>query len=265
MIPTDLFNVVNVNADSTMRGVTLALPKDRVRDFLPAGLELGEQTLTDKGTHPVTLFFNDMFRVKMSLPNLIPSCTYREHIFGIPFTYLSRASLTPGSPGPYYFMPKLYLDSLSPTLCGLLFWGFNKELGRMHVTADRFTVADFAGHRATSLTWQDAENTGRQRLDRFPLFVHVRAMLSQPNISMLPAGAGPVFVRSDFDRDWDNATIVPVRTAVEVDMSYVPGYECKRYPETGWSRTIDEEVTGSYILYTPWRLSLPYPPALTFR
>jgi hypothetical protein len=59
---------INLNGNGTMRGVTLALPTDRVRDFLPAGMDLGKQQVTPAGTHPVILFFHDMFRAQMSIP-----------------------------------------------------------------------------------------------------------------------------------------------------------------------------------------------------
>src|SRR5262249_11656390 len=121
------FAVVNLNGNSTVRGVTLALPTERVRNFLPAGLELGPQDVTPRGTHPVILLFQEMFRVQMSMPTVLPSLTYHEHIFSVPYCYLSSGSITPGYPGPYFFMPRLYLDSAEATAGGVLFWGFAKE------------------------------------------------------------------------------------------------------------------------------------------
>jgi len=208
-----------------------------------------------------------MFRVIWSVPGLpvlFPAQTYREYWIGIPFTYLSRGSLTPGSPGPYYYMPKLYLDNLSAVLGGLLFWGFPKAFCTTNVTAERFTIFDTAGQRVTGLDWQAGHEEFRP-IAEYPLFEPVRKMLSQPNISMLPAAAGPFFVRSDYEYDWDMAMLRPLRGAVEVDLSYVPGYECKRYPDNGWFPGIDEAILGSYVLRSPWRLSIPYPPSMAVR
>ena len=80
------FAAVNLHGDGTMRGVTVALPSDRVSDFLPAGMKLGEQNVSPPGTHPVILFFHDMFRAQMSIPMLLPNMTYHEHSVGVPFT-----------------------------------------------------------------------------------------------------------------------------------------------------------------------------------
>ncbi len=259
------FSFVNLNGDGTMRGVTLALPSDRVRNFLPAGLELGEQHVTPAGTHPVILFFHDMFRAQMSIPTLLPNMTYHEHSMGVPFSYISNSALAPGNPGPYYFMPQLYLDNFLATLGGLVFWGFAKAMASVNVTADRFTVTSVAGQRLTSLAWQTPNDGAFGPIAEYAHFEPVRQMLSQPIISMLPAAMGPFFILSDFDKNWDVATVRPLQTSLEVDVAYVPGYECGRYPASGWSPGIDSSVLGSYELRAPWRLSLPYPPLLSFR
>lgn len=265
MTPPNPFAAINLNGDGTMRGVTLALPSDRVRDFLPVGLELGAQDVTPSGTHPVILFFHDMFRAQMSVPTLLPNMTYHEHSVGVPFSYLSRSSITPGIPGPYYFMPKLYLDNFLATVGGLLFWGFPKEMASVTVTAERYTVSGLTGQRLTSLAWKLGENVDYRPVAEYANFEPVRQMLSQPIISMMPASIGPFFILSDFDKAWDVATIRPLHTKVEMDVEYVVGFSGGCYPQSGWSPGIDSSVLGSYELHAPWRLSLPYPPLLSFR
>src|SRR4051812_44491898 len=116
------FNVVNLHGQGTMRGVTLSLPTYAVRNLLPAGLELGPQNVTPAGTHPVVMFYQDLFRGQMSIPTLLPSLTYFEHTVGIPYSYMSRDSITPGHPGPYYFMPRLLLNNILATIGGVFFW-----------------------------------------------------------------------------------------------------------------------------------------------
>jgi len=265
MTPPNPFSAINLHGDGTMRGVTLALPSDRVRDLLPAGLELGAQDVTPPGTHPVILFFHDLFRGQMNIPTLLPSLTYHEHSMGVPFAYLSRESITPGYTGPYYFMPRLYLDNMIATLGGNLFWGFTKQMAAIQVTAGRYTISDSGGQRLTSLSW-DTERAGVHRpVGDWPHFGPIRQMLDQPLISMVPATLGPFFILSDFDKNWDVATVRPMQTAVEVDVEFVTGYPTGRYPASGWSPGIDESVLGSYELRSPWRLSLPYPPMLSFR
>jgi hypothetical protein len=264
MTPANPLAAINLNGTGTMRGVTLALPTDRVRNFLPAGLELGEQKVTPPGTHPVILFFHDMFRAAMSIPTLLPNMTYREHSVGVPFSYLSSGSITPGFPGPYYFMPKLYLDNLWATLGGLVFWGFAKEMASVTVTADSYTVNSMAGQRLTSLGWKKPRQEECLPIAEYPNFEPIRQILSQPIISMLPMAMGPFFILSNFDKAWESATIRPLETSLEVDVEYVPGYAGGRYPASRWSPGIDSSVIGSYELRAPWRLSLPYPPLFAF-
>jgi acetoacetate decarboxylase len=265
MTPLNPFAAINLNGDGTMRGVTLALAADCVRNFLPAGLELGPQDVTPSGTHPVILFFHDMFRAQMSIPTLLPNMTYHEHSVGVPFSYLSSSSITPGIPGPYYFMPKLFLDNFLATIGGLLFWGFPKEMASVTVMAERYTVTSLTGQRLTSLAWAQGEDSDYRPIAEYGNFEPVRQMLSQPIISMMPASIGPFFILSDFDKAWDVATIRPLRTALEMEVEYVPGFTARRYPQSGWSPGIDSSVLGSYELRAPWRLSLPYPPLLSFR
>jgi hypothetical protein len=198
----------------------------------------------------------------MSVATLLPSLTYHEHTLGVPFAYLSSGSLTPGNPGPYYFMPKLYLDNFWATLGGLSFWGFPKEMASFSVTADRYTVSSLAGQRLMSLAWKDEGDGGYRPIAKFPHFEPVRQMLSQPLISMVPLSMGPFFTLSDFDKAWDVATVRPIQTGLEVDVEYVLGFAGGRYPASGLSPGIDSSVLGSYELRAPWRLSLPYPPLL---
>ncbi len=259
------FTAINVHGGGITRGVTLALTSDWARDLLPAGLELGKQDVTDDGYHPVILFFHDVFQAQTSIPSLVPGMNYHEHSIGIPFAYLSRNSITPGYPGPYHFMPKLYLDNPLAAAAGVLLWGFAKEMASILVTAERFTINGFDGRRLTALSWNTGGGGVHRPVGDWPYFKPVRRMLEQPLISMVPAAMGPFFIRSDFDRNWQVATVRPLQTALDVDVEYAPGYPGGRYPVSGWSPGIDSSVLGSYELRAPWRLSVPYHPLLSFR
>jgi hypothetical protein len=171
--------------------------------------------------------------------------------------------LTLGKPGPYYFMPRLYLDSFWAILGGVAFWGFAKELASFTVTADRYAITTNTGQRITSLGWKPVRDGELHPCAVYPHFELVRQMLSQPLISMVPAGMGPFFVLSDFDKAWDCATIKPLQTELEVDVAYVLGYAAGRYPASGHYPGIDSSPLGSYELRAPWRLTLPYPPLLS--
>jgi hypothetical protein len=117
-----------------------------------------------------------------------------------------------------------------------------------------------ADRPVTAMTWKA---TGEHRpIDQYELFEPIRRTISQPFVSLVPAALGPFFILSDFDKQWDVATIRPFETVTEVFEAYVPGYDPGRYPGEGRSPGIDASVLGSYELRSPWRLTLPYPPVL---
>jgi hypothetical protein len=249
------FSAVRLKGNSTMRGVIVPLPTEQVRNFLPAGLELGDQTVTSPKTHPVMYFFNDIFRAHISIPTLIPNMTYHEHQIGVPFTYLSDGPVTSRS-GPYYFMPKLYLDNLLAIVGGIAGWGFAKEMASFSVDANHYIVTSLTGQRLASLDYTPKRNRGFRPVAQYPSFEPIRQILSQKLISMVPASIGPFFVLSDFDKAFDDpsASVEPIQTTLDVDVAYVQGLKCGRQtPAPGLE---------SWELKVPWSLSLPYPPLL---
>jgi hypothetical protein len=259
MNPFDPFNFVNLSGTGTMRGVTLALPTDRVREMLPKGLDLGPQNITPPGTHPIMLGFHDMFRLHLSIPSLLPNMTYREHSVGIPFAYVTNdGPLTPASPGPYFFMPILLLDNIWATMGGVMFWGLPKRLATFSADATHYRVLAGDGTPLTSASW---EESGEYRpVSEYTYFEPVRQALMQPLIGMVPLSMGPFFVVADFPKRWDVATLRPLHTITDVYTDYVLNYPSGRYPARGRSPGIDESVMGSFELRTPWMMSAPYPP-----
>jgi hypothetical protein len=157
-------------------------------------------------------------------------------------------------------MPKLYLDNFLATLGGIVFWGFAKEMAQVTVTASSYAITSLGGGPLTSLNWNEPKLDAFKPIAEYPNFEPVRQMLTQPIISKVPAGAGLFFVLSDFDKDWETATVRPLETRVDVDVEYVPGYKAGRYPASKWAPGIDSSVIGSYELRAPWRLGIPYLP-----
>ena len=267
------FNLVNLHGEGCFRSVTLALPTAQVLRLLPAGLVLGPQSVTPAGTHPVILSFNALYRAEMSVPTLLPSLTYHEFTFGVPFSWLpvgrlgralgaltGRRDAAAASPlhGPYYYMPRLYLDSVLATLGGLLFWGYAKKLARFAVGADRFAIQAEDGAPQVSLSFTAQGEP--QPVAHFPHFAPVQAMLAQPLVSQLPAALGPIFVVADFDKRWDQATLRPLATQVQVQAEFVPGFGPGSYPAAGVSEGIDAAALGSYELNAAWTLGMPHAP-----
>jgi hypothetical protein len=256
------FSAINLGGDGVFRGVTLAVPKERVQALLPSGLVLGEQTVTPAGTHPVIASFNDLSHARMSVPSLMPTLNYNEYTLGIPYSYIARSGLNRNSPGPYYYMPKLFLDSMLAVIGGVSFWGFRKVPASFNVDGERFAITD-SGQALTSLSWTSAG--ALKPVSSYPNFEPIRSMLDQRLISQLPPLGGPIFVVSDFDRRWEAATLRPLETTLAIDSDFVP--DCTSFAQytVGRGTTspgIDKSVLGSYELVTPWRLSFPYLPIM---
>ena len=259
MNPFDPFNLFHLSGIGTMRNVTLALPTETVRTFLPHGLELGPQEMTPSGTHPVIMGFHDMFRLHASVPSLLPSMTYHEHSVGIPYCYVTQGgAMTARTPGPYYFMPILLLDNVWAALGGILFWGYAKQLGTFSVDSGRFAVTQTGGDPVISVSFEAADEA--KPIAAYPYFELQRQAISQPLISMVPFGMGPFFVVAGFPKKWDVALVRPLKTVTEVFTDYVVGLPSGRYPSSGQANGIDASVMGAYELRAPFQVGSPYPP-----
>jgi hypothetical protein len=239
------------------RCVVLALPSSAVSAMLPAGLDLGRQNLTPEGTHPLILQFHRFSECQFSFPTFLQSMNFHEQTVGIPFAYVRPGYGLPGGSGPYYFMPKLYLDDLWVLLNGRVWWGFNKEITSVQASDCRYTVTSLAGRRLVSLEWSVLGDADARPVNGSAEWERHRQMLNQTLISGTPASAGIFFSLTDFDRRWNLSTARPLRSVLEVDPAYLPGFEGGRFTASGQGG-IDSPVLASFELCGPWWLSLPY-------
>lgn len=257
------FDAINLNGFGTFRGVTLAPPIELVRALMPPGLSLGDQTVTPFGTHPVIVSFNKLSDARMSVPSLLPTLNYREYTVGIPYSFVSYGKAARDGLGPFYYMPRLLLDSMLAVIGGLGFWGFLKEAATFRRSGLQQSIWSSDGTELTSLSWTAG---GEHRpITAFP-FDEVRRMLDQPLVSQVPLELGP-YVVSEFQRQWDRATVRPIETILTVqDDSFLRGCAgiskrtCFEGCEAGHSLGIDASPLGSYELRVPWRLGIPYVP-----
>ena len=258
MNPYDPLNLLFLHGSGVMRNVTLELPTPLVRSFLPPGLELGAQNMTRSGTHPVIMGFHYMIDEQTSLPSLMPPLTYSEHSMGIPYCYVTYGVPSPYAPGPFFYMPKLFVNNALAALGGRMFWGYNKELATIGNTENSFTVYNALNQPVLSLHYELVGEPKPVTAYRdFPL---QQQAISQPLVSHWPFGLGPWYVAAGFPKVWQVATLQPMRAVVDIHAEYVSGLGTGRYPPTGHSSGIDSSVVGSYVLNAPFELSYPYFP-----
>jgi hypothetical protein len=248
-------SAVDLVGDGVIRVVQLALPAETVESFLPYTLELASQSMTPRGTHPVVMFFQEMVRAHVTIPMLVPNMTYHEFVLAVPFTRVRGAGGL-CSRGTLQFLPRLYLSEWLPTLGGILFWGFAKEMARYHVTNHRIALSTFEGDPLVSLDYQPAGDF--EPPGEYPLFGPLREVMSEPLVSEVPAALGPLLACSNYDKDWSRALLRPIDTEVTIHQSFVPNLPCGRW--SSGKKSITHSPLGSVEVKAPWRLSLLYPP-----
>lgn len=253
------FNIINLHGQGCFRSITLALPVKQVRRFLPAQLELGAQTITPPGTHPVILSFNALSHAELSMPSLLPSLSYPEFAFGVPYTY-TRPGMIRQAHGPFYYMPKLFVDNVLAAMGGVLYWGYPKQMARFRAGPGHMAFDAEDGSPLISLAFEPVGEP--QPIRAYPHFASVRQMLDQPLVSQMPVTVGPLSVKASFDKYWPTATLRPLRTTVTVHREFVQGFGQARYPGDGTSDSIDTTVLGSYELNALWRLGLVHVPVI---
>jgi hypothetical protein len=172
------------------RGIALALPSSKVRNLLPAGLELGNQNVSPRGTHPLVFLCHDFSECQFSFPNPMRSMNFHEQTVGIPFTFIPEGACAPAARGPYYFMPKLYLDDLWVWMNGTYWWGFNKEIAIIDENSSRYTVTSTNGPRLLTLEWSIRGKRDHASIG-YGGFAPVREILVKPSSALAPPPSDP--------------------------------------------------------------------------
>jgi len=208
----------------------------------------------------VVFLFHWFFHCQYSFPTLLQPMNFHEQTAGVPFTYIRAGHCVREQLGPYYFMPKLYLDDWWVWGNGRFLWGFDKEMAAVDLTESRYNVRSPGGRPLASLEWSGGEAEFRPAVSGYREFEPIRQILSQPLVTCFPAAAGPLFALTDFDRRWHLGMVRPLRTVLQVKPAYMPGFDGGRYV-AGDPGGIETCAMGSYELSAPWWLSLPYPPA----
>jgi hypothetical protein len=244
--------------DGVTRSVVLALPAATVRGLLPASLQLAEQDLTPPGTHPVVFLFHDFTQCQFSFPTFLQPMRFHEQTFGIPFTRVRAGLCFQSGSGPYYFMPRLYLDDLWVLMVGRNLWGFDKQLASVRLTADRFAVASLPGRPLVSLDWSGSQPP-LAPVDLSPEFDPVRRILDQPLLTLSPAAVGPFLTLTDFDRRWNLAALRPLRARLDVDDSYLRGLPAMSCVTEARSGDSGLSLPAAFEFSAQWWLSFLYP------
>jgi hypothetical protein len=257
------WNYMSLNGNAHVRAQTLVLPSAVVASMLPRGMELGPQRLTPKGKHPLVLFFQDLSRMHMTIPTLLPRMTYNEQVVGIPFVRVVAGYEWVGPLGPFFYMPNLYLNDFLPMIGGRLFWGFNKQFAPIEVNDHSWTVRGDDRRVLISMKWRSPTG-GWRTPEAFPHFAEFcqseSGIMNQPLVSMLPGYFQFFSVCSEFSKLWSHCRIRPIQSRVHIGEPFVEGLPTGSFPKAAdWSAGIDAVRLGAFELQAPVRVSLPFP------
>lgn len=281
------YRISQLVGDWTATCVTLAMDVERVRAMLPDGLVLGPQWLVKKPSgFPLRFYFNQV-NLTMTWPPTFPIIDYSEQVLGIPYVYRLGSAVQSQPVGPYYYMPRVFLDSTLALLGGLTMWGMEKRFARFNYASEilgprwpgwsvdanpeqmtpgtpapgwaNVQVAGSYRERPTlGLDWKIAGEFERvTRPSDSQLLRHFaphRAIMNQPLITEWPASVGPYHASALFQMVWPRARVRPVETKLVVYDEYVPGMLVGTYH----SKSLEDSVLGAYQLQCPFVQWLPY-------
>jgi len=210
----------------------LVLPADRVRRLLPAGLELAPQPVVASGWHPIFIacgrnhfgaWFGDL--------------DYSELMLGVPWVQL--ADPLAAYPGPFIYMPRLYLDAKLPRELGVRIYGWEKRSARIDVTgadaAETRYCVEVEGESAPALIGHfhaipGVEPRPPAQVENFAI---VRELFEQPTISQArrivdadafeAAQPGPFLATTVlWQVDLAGASVEPIRASLTIGSAFSP-------------------------------------------
>ncbi len=247
------------------RVTVLVLPSATVRKLLPAGLELAPQPVVPFDWHPVFLLCShDRFGAWFG------DMDYQEMMLGVPWVQLADRLAT--YPGPFIYMPRLYLNAALPRELGVRIYGWEKQPATIDVATigpgTEYTVTA-AGAAAPALIGRFRELPGREPRSPADIanFTIVRQLFEQPTISQAYHIVSPDSFASPtpgpflattvlLQFDLPGATVQPIESELVIGPSLTP----LGIPEGIYHRpSLDDSELGSFRLQCEQLVSLPGP------
>ena len=195
----------------------LPFPREVVRRMLPRGLELDTQSLTAPGQHPVVMFFGWQDKVR---PNFSPfGMSYLEFIISVPYVRHTDPALRARVPGPFIYMPQLYLNRASPVWLGVYAYGYKKALAQITADGNDYLVRQAkTGDPIVAGSFRKAGMTGTAA--DFPQLRAVQQAYGQPLISRTLLGT---WLYSYFDFALGQALIQPIEMTIKIHNEQAAG------------------------------------------
>ncbi len=235
---------------------------ESARQVLPPELELAPQDVSEPGTHPLVFMFGfqkDVRHVLFGWPATIPflePADYTEFVFAVPFVQLKPQFRKSGAyHGPFYYMPRLFLDASLPIALGYLY-GFHKQ--RRQISADRhdFEILNSDGHAPMLRAHFSDPSAPFASASDVPAFRSLQKLLSLPVIGKLSIGyyLCSRFTWNDGEEGKAGLQVAPAASTLEVLTPFFPGAQALSSSSSG----LGHETLGSFRMISNWRLRGPF-------
>ena len=229
-----------------------AVDAKAVQSILPPGMTLHPQSWTPAGTHPVTILANQQLGVRLSvLPRLLGFGPYYEAIVSVACVQVD------GHPGLFNYLPNLYLSNHAAQLSGVLFYGFDKRMGKIAMGNADYSVATPDGTPVWSARYQQPGFACS--LTDSPESARVQSICDQVIVTQ---GKLSRWQFMSFDFQFGTAVIAPVSAEITIRnarLAQLPEGVMTARPlamaEDGAHRT--GGLPGAFRIRTSWTLSNP--------
>ena len=217
-----------------------------IRAVLPANFELGGNYSGDRST--VLLFFGHQSDVRPDIWPL-PGWAYDEAVFAVPNVFARDARYA--YQGPFVFVPRLWLDRLSPVLAGILLYGYSKILTRIEASPDAYVVRSIGGE--TTLAQARFEPAGPACDPRtFHVWHEIEACLNQPILTEPMPGVEIGSVLSF--RTHRIRAVQPLHAELTIGDGAAPGFAGGRFNAAGMA-----SIPAAFRMRSHWHITPPIP------
>jgi hypothetical protein len=225
-------------------GIAEARSTAEVNRWLAPGMELGEQSVTATGTHPVVTLFGLQTNVGL---NVLPWPRIRYHEVATIVPFVRVSGLPHAYAGPYVYSPSLFLNRWLPIISGRIFLGLRKAKATIIEVGGVYDVND----SETGQPLQHCEGFATQGGDG--LLAALTPLLQQPVVSEFRNGD---LVYDGFDWNLGAASLgaadLLVRTWDYAAMTLECGVRERRYESA-------LDITKGYGFWfdANWTMTLP--------
>ena len=228
----------------------IVVDAETVASWLPPEIELDDQNITPKGTHPVNLLFGKELDVHLH-PFSFANIDYGEFAVVVPFTRWKSKDYR--YRGPFLFTPLLYLDNWAGIEAGRILYGFPKKRAKFNITDNFYEVIE----DDTNVSIVECQIEKYIDVPNQKDIDNIARLIQQPSLSQKTDGS---YVGSGFWWDIPKAKITAEKAQVNFTNWWMPTLPDSNPRILELDGVSDFSKGGFYHIDTVWTLTLPQNP-----